>query len=170
MRCWRVRPPDFASPVAAIAAAEPDAVLLTWPVGGVARLLETVAGDFPAGTAFGVTFPPDAVLSLFFDAAVGWTSPITYHYTAPHNDANEFLVAEAASLGATPDQFEALGMNAVLVAVAALRATGGEAGMDELRQAIEGIEVAGPKGKITIARCRSPRHPGHVPGHVAQHR
>jgi ABC-type branched-subunit amino acid transport system substrate-binding protein len=141
---------DFTPSVEAMVAADPDAVLLTWPAGGIGALLDTVAGDFSTTTAFGVTFPPDAVLPLFFDSAIGWTSPITYHYTSPHNDANDFLVDEVGSMGTTPDQFDALGMNAVLLAVAALRATGGVVAPGTLRQTIEGIEMTGPKGKITV--------------------
>lgn len=141
---------DFATPAVALAAAEPEAVLLTWTGGGLGSLLEAVADAFPEGTSFGISFPPDAVMPLFFDAAVGWTSPIEYHYTAANNEVNDFLISVAAEAGTTPDQYDAIGMNAALAVVAALRSTNGVTDAATLRAALEGASFQGPKGKVDL--------------------
>ena len=141
---------DFATATAAVAAAEPDAVLLTWTGGGLGALLEAVADQFPEGTSFGISFPPDAIMPLFFDAAVGWTSPIEYHYTVADNEPNDFLIGAVAQAGSTPDHFDAVGMNAALAVVAALRATEGTGGTATLRSGLEGVGFTGPKGKVDI--------------------
>ncbi len=141
---------DFAPVVATLAAASPDSVLLTWPGGGLGSLITEAAAAFPGDTAFGVTFPPDVIMPIYFDGAIGWTSPITYHYTSPQTDANDFLVQTESVSGSIPDQFDALGMNATLLVVAALRKTGGVTDTDVLRAAIEDAEFAGPKGTVAI--------------------
>lgn len=138
----------YTEAVATLAAAEPAALLLTWTGGGLGSLITAVAESFPEGTVFGVTFPPDVVMPLYFDDAIGWTSPITYHYTSPSNDANDFLVATMAAANAFPDQYDALGMNAALLVVATLRETGGAVDTDTLRAAMEGVEFDGPKGTM----------------------
>jgi branched-chain amino acid transport system substrate-binding protein len=141
---------DFSSTVAELAEDDPDALLLTWSGGGIGSLLTEVAEAFPADTAFGVTFAPDAVLPLFFDVAAGWTSPTTYHYTSPSTDANDYLVETLAAVGATPDHYDAMGMDAALLVVTALRVASDSSDVDALRTALEGVESAGPKGRLTV--------------------
>jgi len=141
---------DFAETISELANDDPDAVLLTWPTGGTGSLLESAATGFPTGTAFGVTFAPDAIVPLFFDSAVGWTSPTTYNFTSPNNPANDYLIEQVEAAGSTPDQYDALGMNAALLAVAALRQSGGGADPGALRAALEGAEISGPKGRLTM--------------------
>jgi len=140
----------YTDSVAALAAAEPDALLLTWTGGGLGSLISAVAEALPEDTAFGVTFPPDAVMPLYFDDAIGWTSPVTYHYTAPNTPANDFLIESVAADGTKPDQYDALGMNAALLAVAALHDSGGAVDGDTLRAAVEGAEYDGPKGTMAV--------------------
>jgi branched-chain amino acid transport system substrate-binding protein len=141
---------DFDETVAELANENPDAVLLTWPIGGTGSLLESVSTGFPTGTAFGVSFAPDAVIPLFFDSAVGWTSPTTYSFVAPNNPENDYLIEQAEMAGSTPDRYDALGMNAALLAVAALRESAGGADPDALKAALEAVEVSGPKGRLTV--------------------
>ena len=52
--------------------------------------------------------------------------------------------------GAIPDLFDADGMNAAIMVVEALRATGGAADADSLKAAMEGMTFEGPKGTIVI--------------------
>lgn len=52
--------------------------------------------------------------------------------------------------GVPPDLFDADGMNAAIMVVEALKATGGDASADALIAAMEGMEFEGPKGTITI--------------------
>ena len=52
--------------------------------------------------------------------------------------------------GVVPDLFDADGMNAAIMAVEALKATGGAADAASLRDALEGMVFEGPKGTIEI--------------------
>ena len=128
-----------------------EALLVTWAGGGFVPLLQAaqdtgVLDEMTMASAF----VDNAVMPVFFANAIGSTSGILYHYTLPDNEANDFLIAEAAELGTFPDLFDADGMNAAIMVVEALRATGGDASVDALRDAMEGMSFDGPKGLIEI--------------------
>ena len=90
-------------------------------------------------------------MPAFFADAIGTTSIILYHYTAPTNPINDYLIEQMPAVGGTfPDLFDADGMNAAIMVVEALKATGGAADADSLRTAMEGMEFDGPKGRIQI--------------------
>jgi branched-chain amino acid transport system substrate-binding protein len=72
------------------------------------------------------------------------------HYSLPDNPINDYLVAQAAAQGAIPDLFDADGMNAAIMVVEGLRASGGAADAASLRAALEGLSFEGPKGLIEI--------------------
>ncbi|MBT8213205.1 MAG: ABC transporter substrate-binding protein, partial [Acidimicrobiia bacterium] len=102
-------------------------------------------------TVLGSPFVDNVVMPAFFSNAVGATSVILYHYTAPDNAVNDYLISEVAdNFGTFPDLFDADGMNAAIMVVEALKATGGAADADSLKAALEGMSFEGPKGTIEI--------------------
>jgi branched-chain amino acid transport system substrate-binding protein len=143
---------DFTSFLEPLANSGADAFLVTWAGGGFVPLL-AAAQDLSVineTTVLGSPFVDNAVMPAFFANAIGTTSVILYHYTAPDNDINDFLIAKAAEQGAIPDLFDADGMNAAIMVVEALKATGGAADADSLKAAMEGMTFEGPKGTIVI--------------------
>ncbi|MEJ2564222.1 MAG: ABC transporter substrate-binding protein, partial [Anaerolineales bacterium] len=101
--------------------------------------------------ALGSTFIDNALMPTFFGNAIGTTSGILYHYTAPDNPINDWLTEQTqARYGLPPDLFAADGMNAAIMAVEALRATNGDASAEALLPVMEGMEFEGPKGTIQI--------------------
>ena len=60
-------------------------------------------------------------------AVDGTTAGILYHYSAPDNPANDFLVENTKPrYGVMPDLFDADGMNAAILVVDAVKATNGD--------------------------------------------
>ncbi|HSN74933.1 MAG TPA: ABC transporter substrate-binding protein [Anaerolineae bacterium] len=98
-----------------------------------------------------VPFPDNASIPALFGQIVGETGGIAYHYTSPANATNDWLVTETiARHGAPPDLFEADGMNAALMVIEAITASGAAASADALIAALEGMAFAGPKGTVSI--------------------
>ena len=101
--------------------------------------------------ALGATFIDNTLMPVWYGNAVGSSSGILYHYSAPDNAANDFLVAEhKARYGTTPDLFAADGMNAAIMLVEGLKVTGGDTSADALIEAFEGMTFEGPKGEVYI--------------------
>lgn len=128
-----------------------EAFLVTWAGGGFVPLLQAaqdtgVLDEMEMASGF----VDNAVMPVFFGNAIGSTSGILYHYALPDNPVNDFLIEKAAEAGTFPDLFDADGMNAAIMVVEALRATGGDASADALRAAMEGMTFEGPKGTIEI--------------------
>jgi len=129
-----------------------DAFLVTWAGGGFVPMMQaaTDLGVFDE-MSMGASFVDNVVMPAFFSNAIGTTSGILYHYTAPNNDINDWLVAKTMeTAGIPPDLFDADGMNAALLLANALRSTGGDVSADAMIAAMEGMEVEGPKGTIYI--------------------
>ncbi len=129
-----------------------EAFLVTWAGGGFVPMMQ-------AATELGVMdemamasgFVDNVVMPTFFANAIGNTSGILYHYTAPDNEINDWLVAKTMeNQGVPPDLFDADAMNAALLLTNALRKTGGDTSAAALIAAMEGMEFAGPKGLIYI--------------------
>jgi branched-chain amino acid transport system substrate-binding protein len=130
-----------------------DAFLVTWAGGGFVPMMQ-------AATELGVfeemdmasAFVDNQVMPAFFSNAIGSTSGILYHYTAPQdNEVNDYLIEKAIEASGTPpDLFDADGMNAALLLTEALKATGGDASPEALIDAMEGATFMGPKGEIYI--------------------
>jgi branched-chain amino acid transport system substrate-binding protein len=93
----------------------------------------------------------NVVMPAFFANAIGSTSGILYHYTFPENEINDWLVEQTqAQFETFPDLFDADAMNAAILVVEAIKATGGNTSADALISAMEGMEFEGPKGTIYI--------------------
>ena len=128
-----------------------EAWLVTWAGGGFVAMLQS-AQDLGVLDEMTLASPfvDNIVMPTFFANAIGTTSTILYHYTQPQNEINDWLVEKVAEQGTFPDLFDADGMNAALLVVEALKATGGDASSEALRTAMEGISFEGPKGLIEI--------------------
>lgn len=129
-----------------------EAWLVTWAGSGFIAMMQS-ADELGVNDemALGSAFIDNALMPVFFGNAVGSTSGILYHYTAPDNEINDWLVEEMMSrYEVPPDLFDADGMNAAIMLVEALKATGGDASADALIDAMEGMEFEGPKGTIYI--------------------
>ena len=129
-----------------------EAFLVTWAGGGFVPMMQSAEelGVFDE-MSMGASFVDNVVMPVFFADAIGNTSGILYHYTAPDNEINDWLVSKTMeTAGVPPDLFDADAMNAALLIANALRATGGDASADALIAAMEGMEFEGPKGTIYI--------------------
>lgn len=143
---------DFGPYMEQIADVDADAFLVTWAGGGFIPLLQaaTDAGVLEQ-KALATAFIDNVVLPAFFANAIGATSGILYHYTLPDNEINDWLVAQVKERYQTfPDLFDPDAMNAGILIVEALKATGGDASSAALIPAMEGMEFQGPKGVIRI--------------------
>jgi len=143
---------EFTTYLEPFADTDADAFLVTWAGGGFVPLLQAALdqGVVDDDTVLGSPFVDNVVMPAFFANAIGSTGTILYHYTAPDNPINDYLIEQAAAQGAFPDLFDADGMNAAIMVVEALRVTGGAADADSLRSALEGMSFEGPKGTIEI--------------------
>jgi len=126
--------------------------IVTWAGGGFVPLMQS-AKELGAldEMELGSAFINNSLMPVFFGNAVGSTSSILYHYTAPVNPINDWLTAETvARYQAPPDLFDADGMNAAIMAVEAFKATGGDTSSAALIGAMEGMSFEGPKGTIYV--------------------
>jgi len=143
---------DFTPYMEQIADVDAQALLVTWAGGGFVPLLQAAVDLGVLDNKVLVSpFVDNVVLPVFFGNAIGSTSTILYHYTLPNNPINDYLIAQdQAQFSTYPDLFDADGMNAALMVVEALKATGGAADADSLRSVMEGMQFEGPKGTIFI--------------------
>jgi len=143
---------DFTPYMDPILNSDAEALIVTWAGGGFVPLMQaaTDQGVFDQ-MALGATFIDNTLMPLWYGNAIGSTNGILYHWSAPNNAANDFLKAEnKARYGSMPDLFAADGMNAAIMLVEGLKATGGDASADALLPAFEGMTFEGPKGEVYI--------------------
>lgn len=143
---------DFTPYMEQIANSGAEAYIVTWAGSGFVSLMQAAADQGVTETmALGATFIDNVLMPTFFANAVGTTAGILYHYSAPDNPANDFLVANTKPrYGVMPDLFDGDGMNAAILVVEALKATNGDVNGDALKAAMEGMEFEGPKGTVYI--------------------
>jgi branched-chain amino acid transport system substrate-binding protein len=124
----------------------------TWAGGGFIAIMQ-------AAVDLGVTdqmdmassFVDNVALPAFFGNSIGAVGSTLYHYTAPNNPINDWLIAEdKARYGVYPDLFDADGFNAAVLLVEAINATEGDTSSAALIPAMEGMEFEGPKGTVYI--------------------
>jgi len=133
-----------------------QAWIVTWAGAGFVPMFQTagelgVLDELGMGASFFDNGTMVAVFSPVADKMLGQASGILYHYSAPDNPINDWLVEQVKErYGVPPDLFDADGMNAALLAVAAIEATGGDTSAAVLIPAMEGLEFEGPKGAIYI--------------------
>jgi branched-chain amino acid transport system substrate-binding protein len=143
---------EFTPYMEQILASGADAWIVTWAGGGFVPMMQAAQDlgvmdemELAASVADNVTVP------VFYGNAVGSNSGILYHYTLPDNEINDWLVEQVNERhGTWPDLFDADAMNAAIMIVEALRATGGDTDPQALIAAMEGMTFQGPKGEIYI--------------------
>lgn len=143
---------DFTPYMEQIAASGAEAYIVTWAGSGFISLVQAAADQGVTDTMeLGTTFIDNMLTPVFYGNAIGTTAGIVYHWSAPKNAANDFLVAEASGrYGIYPDLFDADGMNAAIMIIETLKKTNGDVTPATLITAMEGLEFEGPKGTIYI--------------------
>jgi len=143
---------DFTPYMEQIAASEAEAYILTWAGAGFISIVQAAADQGVTDTKeLGTTFIDNLMMPVFYSNAIGTTAGIVYHYSAPQNPINDFLIEQLkARYEAVPDLFDADGMNAAIMIVETLKKTNGNVEPETLVAAMEGIEFEGPKGLIYI--------------------
>jgi branched-chain amino acid transport system substrate-binding protein len=147
---------DFTPYMEQISESGAEAWIVTWAGGGFIPMFQSakefgVLDDMGMGASFFDNRTMAAIFGPVADKMQGQASGILYHYMAPDNPINDWLVEQVkARHGEPPDLFDADGMNAALLAVKALEKSGGDASGAAMIAAMEGIEFDGPKGKIFI--------------------
>jgi branched-chain amino acid transport system substrate-binding protein len=129
-----------------------EAYIVTWAGGGFVPLMQAAVDQgVTERMALGATFIDNVLMPIWYGNAIGSTNGIIYHYSAPKNPANDFLVANTKPrYGVNPDLFDADGMNAAIMLVEALRLTNGSTDGPTMIAAMEGMTFEGPKGTIYI--------------------
>ena len=129
-----------------------EAWVVTWAGAGFISMIKAAKDvGVTEKLAMGSSIANNATVAPFYASAVGQNSGILYHYTAPKNAINDWLVKEVkARYKEPPDLFDADAMNAAIMIKAALTKSGGKADADSLLKAMEGLEFDGPKGKVFI--------------------
>jgi branched-chain amino acid transport system substrate-binding protein len=129
-----------------------EAWIVTWAGGGFVPMFQTAQElGLMDDLGIGASFFDNLTMQAIFGPVIGQTSGILYHYDLPDNPINDFLTDRViAESGGPPDLFDADGMNAAIMAVEALRVTGGDTDPQALIAAMEGLEFEGPKGTIFI--------------------
>ena len=147
---------DFTSYMEQILDSGADAWIVTWAGGGFVPMFQSAAelgvlDQMGLGASYFDNRTMAAIFAPVADKMQGQISGILYHYTAPDNAINDWLVAQVMDrYGEPPDLFDADGMNAAIMAVKALEATQGDTSSQALIAAMEGLEFDGPKGKISV--------------------
>jgi branched-chain amino acid transport system substrate-binding protein len=143
---------DFTPYMDEILESAAEVLLVTWAGGGFVPLRRAARESGVLDEMVVVsTFIDNQLMPAIFVGAEGSASGILYHYTLPDNPINDWMVDRVrAEFDTQPDLFDADAFNAALLITESLKATGGNTGADALREAIEGISFAGPKGTIEI--------------------
>ena len=143
---------DFTPYMEQIANSGAEAYIVTWAGSGFVSLMQAAEDQGVTDSmALGATFIDNVLMPTFFANAIGTQAGILYHYSAPDNPANDFLVENTQPrYGVMPDLFDADGMNAAIMVVEAVKATDGDLSGEGLVQAMEGMEFEGPKGTVYI--------------------
>jgi branched-chain amino acid transport system substrate-binding protein len=129
-----------------------EAWIVTWAGGGFVPMFQAAAelGALDE-LGLGASFFDNVTMQAIFQPIIGQTSGILYCHQCPGNEINDWLVEETrARHGVPPDLFDADGMNAAIMAVEAIKASGGDMSASTLIPVMEGMEFEGPKGTIYV--------------------
>ena len=143
---------EFTPYMEQIAKSGAEAWIVTWAGAGFIPMIKAAKDvGLTDKLAMGSSIANNATVAPFYATAVGQNSGILYHYTAPKNAINDWLIKEIkARYKEPPDLFDADAMNAAILALAAIKKTNGNTSPDVLIKAMEGLEFDGPKGKVLI--------------------
>ncbi|MBN1838280.1 MAG: substrate-binding domain-containing protein, partial [Spirochaetales bacterium] len=127
-------------------------LFLTWAGTGYVTLFQQLADlgaleKMQVATGYG----DNASFAAVYGAAMGQIGLNVYHYTAPKNPINDWLVKRhAEEYKEPPDLFTAGGMASAIALAEALKKTGGNADAQAMIAALEGLKFEGPKGTYYI--------------------
>ena len=143
---------EFTPYMEQIAKSGAEAWIVTWAGAGFIPMIKAAKDvGVTDKLAMGSSIANNATVAPFYASAVGQNSGILYHYTAPNNPINDWLIKEVkARYKEPPDLFDADAMNAAILALTAIKKTNGNTSPDALIKAMEGLEFDGPKGKVFI--------------------
>ena len=135
---------EFTPYMEQILASGAESFLVTWAGGGFVPMMQAATDlGVMEEMAMGSAFVDNVVLPAFFSNAVGSTSGILYHYTAPDNEINTWLAENTkARYGVYPDLFDADGMNAALLLLNNLKLTRGNTDAAAMILAMEGMTLS----------------------------
>jgi len=143
---------DFTPYMEQVLASGAEAYIVTWAGSGFIPLVQAAEDQgVNEEMELGTTFIDNTLMPVFYQNALGTTAGILYHYSAPDNTINDFLIAGLSGrYGVYPDLFDADAMNAAIMVVEALKLSGGDTTGETLVQTMEGMSFEGPKGTINI--------------------
>ncbi len=143
---------DFTPYMEQILGSGAEAWIVTWAGGGFVPMFQAAAElGVLDEMGLGASFFDNVTMQAIFQPIIGQTSGILYCHQCPDNEINDWLVQETkARHGVPPDLFDADGMNAAIMALMALKATGGDTSSAALMAAMEGMEFEGPKGTVYV--------------------
>lgn len=159
---------DFTSPITEMINSGADYAVVVWAGAGGVELFQQMT-DLGAREEMGIVTgfnsnDIQAATSLNLPGDVGF---IVYHYTAPDNEVNDWMVENHIERyeGDPPDLFTECGFATAQALVAALEATEGDSFPEAMIPALEGLEFEGPKGTYFI---RPEDHQALVPMYVLE--
>jgi len=129
-----------------------EAWIPTWAGGGFIAIMQAAVDlGVVDEMDMAASFVDNVALPAFFGNSVGSTGSILYHYSAPDNPVNDWLIEETqARYGVYPDLFDGDGANAAILLVEGLKKTGNDPSATAMIPAMEGLEFEGPKGTVYI--------------------
>ena len=129
-----------------------EAWIPTWAGGGFIAIMQAAVDlGVVDEMDMAASFVDNVALPAFFGNSVGSTGSILYHYSAPDNPVNDWLITETqARYGVYPDLFDGDGANAAILLVEALKLTENDTTASAMIAAMEGLEFEGPKGTVYI--------------------
>ena len=129
-----------------------DVVIVSWSGAGFVTLYGQMqqAGVFKAATVAAL-IPDNQAIKLGFASAIGLVGVTNYQYALPQNKVNDWLVEKHKEKFTTPpDLLTETGFTAAQMAVAALKATNGDASADNIISALEKLSFDGVKGNYAV--------------------
>ncbi|HEY9076645.1 MAG TPA: substrate-binding domain-containing protein [Anaerolineaceae bacterium] len=143
---------DFTSYIQKALDSKAENLFLTWAGTGYVTLFQQL-NDLGATKKMKVAtgFGDNPSFTAVFGTAIGQVGLSVYHYTAPKNEVNDFLVKRYFELyKEPPDLFSPGGMASAIALAAALEKTKGDTTGDVMVKALEGLKFEGPKGTYYI--------------------
>jgi branched-chain amino acid transport system substrate-binding protein len=143
---------DFAPFAQQILDKKPDLLFVAW-AGATATAMWTALDNQGVLESTKVTTGLDqrASYPIFGPAAEKLQFLSHYVYQAPHNKANDFLIAQTKAEGTVPDLFHPDGFSGAQIICHAVGEAGGE-DVDGMISALEGYSYKGVKGDYTIRK------------------
>ncbi len=151
---------DYAAEIAALRAAEPDAVFFFLPGGMGINFLKQYAqaGLNQTIPLFGPAFSFDErLLQAVQDAALGVKNGSQWSHDLDNPANLQFVAAFRKAYGRTPTLYASQGYDAARLLGSALKAVGGEvSNLDALRQAIRKADFDSVRGKFAFSANQHP--------------